>query len=183
MYLVCSTCLAGVWFAVEGSPSTNLQKVKSTFTPYLFTFSVRLPLFLNQKTLGQESLRVDIENRRKSCILKKFRLILAHPVCNQIYIFKLLFISKPPSSKINYCIHLPKYHSVIKLSVIWYKFYKWFYYLNVDFHFYVIFILYLQIWCLMLWRFCKTMVLPVTILYSIRSLIRWTVRMRYLLNT
>ena len=30
---MCSTCLAGVRFAVEGSPSTILQKVKSTFTP------------------------------------------------------------------------------------------------------------------------------------------------------
>ena len=30
---MCSTYLAGVRFAVEGSPSTNLKKVKSTFTP------------------------------------------------------------------------------------------------------------------------------------------------------
>ena len=34
MYSVCATCLAGVRFAMEGSPSTNLLKVKSTFTPY-----------------------------------------------------------------------------------------------------------------------------------------------------
>ena len=33
-YSVCSTCLDWVGFAVEGSPSICLLKVKSTFTPY-----------------------------------------------------------------------------------------------------------------------------------------------------
>ena len=38
--LLCSRCVLPVWleYGLEGSPSTNLLKVKSTFTPYYYSF-------------------------------------------------------------------------------------------------------------------------------------------------